>query len=75
MLKVGDRVIINMKYTSHLVPFGQKDPLTGKEGIISRAIGGDWYRVFVPEYPPCFMDPGDSETDWLLYETEIELVK
>jgi hypothetical protein len=49
--------------------------LKDKEGIITEYLGGGYYKVFIPDWPPCFMDPGDSETDWLLYETEIELVK
>ena len=75
-----------MRARSLLDPFLEGDPiivttdwvrleLKGKEGIITEYLGGGYYKVFIPDWPPCFMDPRDSEVDWLLYETEIELVK
>ena len=71
-----------MRAKSLLDPFSEGDPiivttdwvrleLKGKEGIITEYLGGGYYKVFIPDWPPCFVD-GEEGLEWRLFYRDMK---
>ncbi len=45
--------------------------LKDKEGIITEYLGGGYYKVFIPDWLPCFMD-GEEGLEWRLFYRDMK---